>query len=105
MAEFDENNAVKFMREAAGPELSAKYDDDDELFNLIDLIFDYMQANGLLDIDIDDEDIDEDDEIDMDDLMSYVGRMLKKDKGARLTVEDALPFVKAYFDYEESLEI
>ena len=100
MIEFDENNAVKFMREAVGAELSAKYPDDDELINLIDLIFDYLQVNGFLDIDLDDDD---DDEIDIDDLMSYIGRMLKKDKGARLNEEDARPFVDAYFDYEDSL--
>ena len=103
MMEFDESNAIKFMRGAVGPELSEKYDDD-ELFNLIDLIFDYMEANGLLEIDFDEDGDDADDEIDLDDLMAYIGRMLKKDKGARISAEDARPFVDAYFDYEDSLE-
>lgn len=102
--EFDENNAIKFMREAVGPELSSKYTDDDELINLIDLIFDYMEQNGLLEIDLNDDESLEDDEIDFDDLMGYIGRMLKKDKGAKLTAEDAVPFVNAYFDYESSLD-
>lgn len=104
MTEFDENNAVKFMRQTVGDTLSAKYPDDDELINLIDLIFDYFQANGMLDIDISDDDIDEDDEIDLDDLATYVGRMLKKDKGATLTEDDARPFIEAYFAYEDSLD-
>ena len=102
MLEFDENNAVAYMRNAVGPELSDKYPDDDELFNLIDLIFDYLEANGLLDIDMDD--MDDDDDIDMDDLMSYIGRMLRKDKGATLNEADARPFVDAYFEYEASLD-
>lgn len=100
--EFDENNAVAYMRQNVGEELSAKYPDDDELINLIDLVYDYQEANGLLEIDLDDED---EDEIDIDDLMSYIGRMLKKDKAARLTEEDARPFVMAYFDYEDSLDL
>ena len=88
------------MREAVGPELSAKYKDDDELFNVIDIVFDYLQANGYLDLDLEDDD----DDIDMDDLMGYVERMIKKDKGAKLMPEDAAPFVNAYFDYEASLD-
>lgn len=101
MKDFDENDAILFMRQEAGPELSAKYPDDDELYNIIDLIFDYLQANGLLDIDFDEDD---DDEIDMDDLMTYVSRMLKKDKGAKMSPEDARQFVEAYFAYEDSLD-
>lgn len=98
--EFDENNALKFMRDAVGKELSAKYTDDDELFNLIDLVYDYYEQNGLLDFD----DIDDEDEVDFDDLMAYVYRMLKKDKQAKMSEEDAVKFINAYFDYEDSLE-
>ncbi len=98
--EFDENEAVKYMRSHVSPELSAKYPDDDELLNLIDLIYDYYEANGLLDIDVEDSD----DDIDMDDLLSYISRMLKKDKGAKLLPDDAEAFVNAYMDYEESLD-
>lgn len=98
--EFDENEAVKYMRSHVPEELSAMYSDDDELLNLIDLIYDYYEANGLLDIDIDDSD----DELDIDDMLSYIARMLKKDKGAKLTPEHAEAFVNAYMEYEESLE-
>jgi len=97
--EFDENDAIKYMREHVDAELSERYADDDELFNLIDLIYDYYEANGLLDIDMDD-----DDELDVDDLLCYVERMLRKDKAATLTASDAASFVHAYLSYEESLE-
>ena len=99
--EFDENSAVRYMREHVAPELSAKYTNDDELLNLIDLIYDYLEANGLLEIDVDDTD---DDDVDFDDLMSYISRMLAKDHGAQMTGEDAAPFVEAYFDYESTLD-
>lgn len=99
--EFDENDAVKFMRSHVSPELLAKYTDDDELLNLIDLIYDYYEANGMLDIELDDAD----DDLDIDDLLSYIVRMLKKDKGAKLAPEDVPAFVNAYIEYEESLDI
>ena len=98
--EFDENEAIKYMRGAVGDELSARYPDDDELFNLIDLIYDYYEANGLLDIDVDDDDA----ELDIVDLLDYVDRMLRKDKAATLTASDAVPFVRAYLAYEDSLD-
>lgn len=97
--EFDESQAIRYMRGAATAAAS-KYDDD-ELLNLIDMIYDFYEANGLLDIDAD---IDDDDDVDIDDIMAYVGRMLAKDKGATLTPDDAAPLVRAYLEYENSLE-
>ena len=91
------------MRAEVDPALSAKYTDDDELLNIIDLVFDYQEANGLLDIDFDDDADSEDDELDVDDLLAYVVRMLRKDKGAKLSPDDAAPFVKAYLNYESTL--
>ena len=97
--EFDENDAIRYMREHVDAELSARYADDDELFNLIDLIYDYFEANGMLDLDLDDDD----EELDIDDLMEYVGRMLRKDKAATLSPKDAEPLVRAYLAYEDTL--
>lgn len=99
--EFDENEAIKYIREHVAPEIAAGITDDDELLNLIDLIFDYFEANGLLEIDSDPEN---EDELDVDDLNAYVVRMLKKDKGANLNIEDVPALTEAYLDYEDSLE-
>ena len=99
--DFDENDAVDFMRSHVDEALAAKYTDDDELLLLVDLIYDYYESNGLLDIDLNDED---DEEVDFDDLVAYVARMLRKDKKAKLLPEDAPQFIKAYLDYEDSLQ-
>ncbi len=80
-------------------EVSDKYDDD-ELLNLIDIIYDYYEANGMLDIDLDDED----DELDVDDLCTYAIRMLRKDKGAKMQPDEVPAYVMAYLDYENSLD-
>ena len=97
--EFDESDAVKYMRENVDVAIAEKYDDD-ELLNLIDIIYDYYEANGLLDIDLEDED----DELDIDDLRGYVERMLRKDRGAKLIATDASALIEAYLDYENSLD-
>lgn len=47
---------------------------------------------------------DDDDELDIVDLLDYVDRMLRKDKAATLTASDAVPFVRAYLAYEDSLD-
>ncbi len=93
--EFDETDAIKTMQQA----VSASYDDD-QLLNIIDMIFDYYESNGLLEIDCDDED----DDVDTDAIIDYVKRMLRRDKGASVADSDVEPLVKAYLDYEESVE-
>lgn len=100
--EFDEDNAVAFMREHVDDNLSAKYPDNDDLKLIIDLVYDYEESNGMLDLDFDDND-DEDDFLDVDDLVAYIGRMLKKDKQSTMTEDDARQFVNAFLDYEESI--
>ena len=87
------------MRRHVGEDLSTKYDDD-ELLNLIDIVYDYYESNELLELDLSDDD----DELDVEDLMEYISRMLRKDKRAQLSVEDARPLLEAYLEYEESLD-
>lgn len=96
--EFDESDAIKYMRGAVS---GASAYDDNELLNLIDMIYDFYEANGLLDIDAD---TDDDDDVDIADILTYVRRMLAKDKGAKLSADDAEPLVRAYIDYENSLD-
>lgn len=96
--EFDENDAVDFMRNAVA---AARNCDDNELLNIIDMIYDYLEQNGLLEIDADDDD---DDDVDIDEVSAYVARMLKKDRGAKLDPALIPSLVEAYFDYETTLE-
>lgn len=96
--EFDENEAVAYMRQVVDPTISAKYPDDDELINLIDIIFDYFDYN------FDDDDLESDESLDLDDLMGFVSRMLKKDSAAVLSDDDARRFVEAYLEYESTLD-
>ena len=101
MKEFDENNAIKQMRSALPADVASIYDDD-ELFNVLDMIWEYYEENGMLEIDMEDDD-DADEDI-VGDLTDYVTRMLRKDKGAKLDPQYVRALVEAELDYESSLE-
>lgn len=99
--EFDEDDAVKYIRTHISPEAAGLYDDD-QLLNIADLVFDYYEANGMLDIDLSDDD--EEDSLDFDDLADYTCRMLRKDRGATVKPEHVPEILRAYLEYENSLE-
>lgn len=99
--EYDENIAIKQIRKVLSDKSNAIYDDD-EILNVIDMIWDFYDENGMLDIDL--EDGEDDSEAIYSELCDYVIRMLKKDKEAKILPEDVPAIVKAEVDYELSLE-
>ena len=100
--EFDEAQAIKYMQTHVPAEIAPLCTDDDELTNLIDLVYDYYEANGLLDLDFDD--LEDEEGVNFEDLMAYVRRMLRKDKDATLAPEAVEPLLRAYLDYEALLD-
>ncbi|MBD5324520.1 MAG: hypothetical protein HDS02_06735 [Bacteroides sp.] len=98
--EFDEIKAIAFMRANSGIDTTAY--DDDQLLNIIDIIWDFYEENGLLDIDADEEMDDEEDILD--DLVAYATRMLKKDKQAKVDSLHIKPLIEAEIAYEQTLE-
>lgn len=99
---FDETQAIEYIRTQLAPDIASLYQDDDELLNIIDMIWDYYELNGLLEIDSDDED--EDDDQLFDELVDYVRKTLRKDKDAHVREEDIPMIVKAEMEYEKTLE-
>lgn len=99
--EYDENIAIKQIRKVLYDKSNTIYDDD-EILNVIDMIWDFYDENGMLDIDL--EDGEDDSEAIYSELCDYVVRMLKKDKEAKILPEDVPAIVKAEVDYELSLE-
>lgn len=100
MNEYDEYAAIAEIKKALGEEAAKNYTED-QLLNVIDMIWDFYEENGLLDID-GDEDMDESDIYD--DLLTYVRRMLKKDKESGILPEHIETIVKAEIEYENSLD-
>ncbi len=99
MKEFEEKEAIKAMRTALSAESSALYDDD-ELLNVIDIIWDWYDDQGLLDIDAEADD----EEVNTDALIKHVGKMIAKDSDSPVKREDIEPLVMAELRYEQSLD-
>ncbi|MCM1450864.1 MAG: hypothetical protein NC102_01210 [Clostridium sp.] len=97
--EFDEKDAIAFIRGRL-PHLSGDINDD-EILNVIDIIWDYYDENGFLDLDLSD---DGPDDLDTADLIAYAQRLNAKDRQSPMTTEDIEAIVKAELDYEDSLE-
>ena len=97
--EFDENKAVDAINNALTAAGRTLYPDD-EILNIVDMRWDYYEENGLLELDWDDDD----EEVTADEIIGYVTRMLKKDKGANVSIDDLPIIIKAELEYEESLE-
>ncbi len=99
MKEFQEKEAIAAMRATLAPEASARIDDD-ELLNIIDIIWDWYDDQGLLDIDAEADDED----INTDALVSHVRKTLAKDKLSPVTPAEVEPLVAAELRYEQSLD-
>ena len=98
--EFDEQKAIEFINARLAEAGRAAYPDD-EVLNVIDMIWDFYQENGLLDVDLSDDD-EEDEDIEPD-LIDYVNRMLRKDSQAGIDPQDVPLMVRAEIDYEDSV--
>jgi len=100
MTQYDENEAVDFINKALEKNGRTAYDED-EILNVIDMIWDYYEENGLLEID-DDFEADEDEDI-SGELCDYIKRMLRKDPHAPISPDDIQTIVEAELEYEDSV--
>lgn len=92
MKEFDEEQAVDAMAAA----IEYKEIDRDYLYQVLDLIFDYDEENGHLDIENDEDE-------DIDAIVAYIRKYLAKEKDIELNAEEIRALVEAELAYEESL--
>ena len=94
MKEYNENEAIEAMCAVLPEECR----DEDSACEVLDLIFDYYEENGELDIDNDDDDTD------IDAVVAYILKYLKKNAPAvHFTAEQLAAMVKAEIEYEDSL--
>lgn len=98
--DYNEDSAVAYIRKNATT--TRKYSADDVL-EIIDIIWDYYEAKGLLSLDFDEDD-DSADGPDIDDLVAHTRKVLAKDKGTRILAEDVPALIQAELEYEAALE-
>ncbi|MCH5244923.1 MAG: hypothetical protein J1E84_00545 [Muribaculaceae bacterium] len=99
---YDESAAIARMRKAIPDAVSSGLDDD-EFLNIIDMIMDWMEDNGLDDIEAGEDDIDNDREQLLAVLVPHVTGLLKRDKGASFPVEYVPQVIEAELDYEDEI--
>jgi hypothetical protein len=97
MMEYDENDAIDFIINKLDQEIA-----DDEILNIIDIIWDYYEDNGYLEISIDDL---ENEGTQLNDLVAHVIKVIMKDKSSTLDNDVITKIVEAEVEYEESLDI
>lgn len=100
MQEFDEKKAVAAMKAELSPEAAARISND-ELLNVIDIIWDWYEDSGLLDINADAAD---DEGVNVPALVAHVRKTLAKDKLSPVAPDEVEPLVLAELRYEASLE-
>lgn len=100
--EYDEEEAIGFMRRNLTDEVSAKYSDDD-LMDILDAIWDYydsVDATSLNDIPDSDE---EDPRLEADAIAKGIYKVLAKNGPEAINMPDLTLIIKGEFAYEEDL--
>jgi len=92
MKEFDDNDAIKFIRKQV-PECANINEDD--LLLVIDTMFEYDETLA--------EDA-PDEAFDVEAIAAYVKKQLKKDSDNQVPIELVDSIVEAELDYEETLD-
>ena len=97
---YDETESVKFIQNYLPQELKDKFSDDDINY-IVDLIYEFYDSKGYMDMDDDDTDI----EIDEDELTEFVVKNALKDKVGKFEAEDIAFVVQGELAYCESIHI
>ena len=103
MKEYDENEAVKHIKNYLPLDIKDKYSDDDILI-VIDTIFDYYEKKGFFDISVD-SDVDDEEELEVNDMIGFVKNQVRKDPDNVVEADDVMSIVLGELDYEETLGI
>ena len=99
---FDEDKATEYILDklkSRTPDGKTPYKADD-ILEIIDIIWDYYEDNGLLDLDMSDANDVEEDNVDKQKLIDHVAKMISKDKGSRINLDDIPAIVEAELEYE-----
>lgn len=97
--EYDEDEAIKFIKNFLPQDIKKKYEDDDILM-VIDIIFDYYEEKGFLDVDSNEDD---EENLSVPDLVSYVKNQLRKDVDNVVEMDDVMNIVLGELEYEGTL--
>lgn len=101
MNTFDENDAIKFIREYIPAEIKNKYSDNDILL-LMDTMYDFYDEIE------EDEDYEEesiDNEVFVNRIVNYVKKAIRKDPDNNIEMDDVKVLVLGEIAYENTLDL
>ncbi len=97
---FDENDAIKFIRNYVPNEIKNKYSDNDILL-LMDTMYDFYEAE-------EDDDLLDDDPINneayLNRIVNYVKKSIRKDPENNIEMDDVKSLVMGEIEYENTLD-
>lgn len=99
--EYDEDDAVKYIQNYLPQELKGKFSND-EINYIIDVIYDFYEDKGLMNMDAQDDQIVD---IDEDEMIEFVMKNTKKDKIKNFSSEEITFIIQGELAYCESLNI
>jgi len=98
---YDDDEAVKFIRNYLPQELKDKFSDDDINY-IIDLIYEFYDSKGIF---FDDDDDDEMVEFDEDELIQYVIKNAQNDGVGKFQTDEMAFIVQGELEYCDSINL
>jgi len=101
--DYDDDEAVKFIRNYLPQEVKEKFSNDDINY-IIDLIYEFYESKGLFD-DIVDNNDEEFVEFDEDELIEFVIKNAKKDGVGKFNTDEITFIVQGELEYCDSIHL
>lgn len=98
---YDDAASVAYIRNFLPQEAKAKLSDDDIIY-IVDLVYDFYESRGYMDMAEDSEDVIE---IDEDELVEYVMKNAKRDEVGNFSAEEIRFVVQGELEYCESINL
>lgn len=98
---YDEEDSVRFIQNYLPQEMKGKFADDD-IFYIVDLIYEYYESKGFFNEDVEDT---EEVSIDEDELIDFVVKNAQKDGVGKFTPEEVTFIVQGELEYCESIHM
>jgi hypothetical protein len=98
---YDDQEAVKYIRNYIPQELKELVTDDDIIY-FVDLIYDFYESRGFFD-DAEDEGVEEEAEFDDEELLDYVVKNARKDEIGQFDKDQIRFIVQGEMAYSESI--
>ena len=100
--EFDENDAIEFIRNFMPEKLKNKYSDDDILL-IIDTMYDFYEKGDEQET-LYDEGDNNNDEFNLNEIVNFVKKSIRKDPDNQVDMDDVKVIVEGEIEYENTLD-